>query len=218
MREHTDQHTGQDTDEQLMMLVKSQDISAYERLIDRYEQRIFGFFWRLASDTEEARDCTQETFLRLWRGRRRYSPSGKFSSYLFQIAKNHLLNERHKQQSRVKVEGCYADSQESSASRYAPDASDEMLADELRTAVCEAISRLPKEHRLVWVLSENQGMSYKEIGQILNCSPATVCSRKAEAVEQLQVILAPLGEELWSEKPEVDSKTNSDLKYQGKNR
>lgn len=218
MREHTDQHTGQDTDEQLMMLVKSQDIPAYERLIDRYEQRIFGFFWRLASDAEEARDCTQETFLRLWKGRRRYSPSGKFSSYLFQIAKNHLLNERHKQQSRVKVEGCYADSQESSASRHAPDASDEMLADELRTAVCEAISRLPKEHRLVWVLSEHQGMSYKEIGQILNCSPATVCSRKAEAVEQLQVILAPLGEELCGEKPEVDSRTYSDLKDQGKNR
>ena len=214
MHERADEHT----DEQLMMLVKSQDMPAYERLIDRYEQRIFGFFWRLVADAEEARDCTQETFLRLWKGRRRYSPSGKFSSYLFQIAKNHLLNERHKQQSRVKVEGCYADSQESSVSRHAPDASDELLANELRTAVCEAISRLPKEHRLVWVLSEHQGMSYKEIGQILNCSPATVCSRKAEAVEQLQVILAPLDEELCGEKPEVDSRIYSDLKDQGKNR
>jgi RNA polymerase sigma-70 factor (ECF subfamily) len=214
MHEHADEHT----DEQLMMLVKSQDISAYERLIDRYEQRVFGFFWQLVADAEEARDCTQETFLRLWKGRRRYSPSGKFSSYLFQIAKNHLLNERHKRQSRLKVEGCYADSQGSSASRRAPDASDELLADELRTTVCEAICRLPKEHRLVWVLSEHQGMSYKEIGQILNCSPATVCSRKAEAVEELQVILAPLGEGLCGGKPEVDGKTYSDLQDQGKNR
>lgn len=213
MHEHADEHT----DEQLMMLVKSQDISAYERLIDRYEQRIFGFVWRLVADVEEARDCTQETFLRLWKGRRRYSPKGKFSSYLFQIAKNHLLNERHKQQSRVKVQRCYADSQESSASRRAPDASDELLADELLTAVCEAINRLPKEHRLVWVLSEHQGMSYKEIGQILNCSPATVCSRKAEAVEELQVILAPLGEELCGKRPEVDGRTCSDLKDKGKN-
>ena len=214
LNEHTDEYT----DEQLMMLVKSQDICAYERLIGRYEQRIFGFFWRLVADVEEARDCTQETFLRLWKGRRRYSPSGKFSSYLFQIAKNHLLNERHKQQSRVKVQRCYADTQESSASRHAPDASDEMLADELRKAVCEAISRLPKEHRLVWVLSEHQGMSYKEIGQILNCSPATVCSRKAKAVEELQVILAPLGKELCGETPKVDGRTYSDLKDKGKNR
>ena len=206
------------TDEQLMMLVKNQDISAYERLVDKYEQCIFGFFWRLVADAEEARDCTQETFLRLWNGRRRYSPKGKFSTYLFQIAKNHLLNERHKQQSRVKVEGCYADSQESSASRHAPDALDELLADELRTAICEAISRLPEEHRLVWVLSEHEGMSYKEIGQILNCSPATVCSRKAEAVEQLQVILAPWSEELCGDTREVDDKTCSDLKDQGKNR
>ena len=205
------------TDEQLMMLVKNHDISAYERLIDRYEQRIFGFVWRVVADVEEARDCTQETFLRLWKGRRRYSPKGKFSSYLFQIAKNYLLNEQHKQQSRVKVEGCYTDSQEYSASRRTPDASDELLADELRTAVCEAISRLPKEHRLVWVLSEHQGMSYKEIGQILNCSPATVCSRKAEAVEELQMILAPLGEELCGKRPEVDGRTYGDLKDQRKN-
>jgi DNA-directed RNA polymerase specialized sigma24 family protein len=57
MQEHTDEQT----DEELMMLVKSQDISAYERLIDRYEQRIFGFVWRMATDVEEARDCTQSS-------------------------------------------------------------------------------------------------------------------------------------------------------------
>lgn len=206
------------TDEQLMMRVKGQDMSAYERLVDKYEQRIFGFFWRLVADAEQARDCTQETFLRLWKGRRRYRPKGKFSTYLFQIAKNHLLNERQKQQSRVKVEGSYADLKESSVSRHEPDALDELLADERRIAVCEAISRLPKEYRLVWVLSEHQGLSYKEIGQILNCSPATVCSRKSEAVEQLQVILAPLGEELCGDTREVNGKTFSDLKERGKNR
>ena len=58
------------TDEQLMMLVKSQDMSAYEKLVDKYEQRVFGFFWRLVADAEQARDCTQETFLRLWKGSR----------------------------------------------------------------------------------------------------------------------------------------------------
>lgn len=205
------------TDEQLMMLVKSQDMSAYERLVDKYEQCLFGFFWRLVADAEQARDCTQETFLRLWKGRRRYHPKGKFSTYLFQIAKNYLLNERHKQKSRAKVEGCYADSREFSASRHAPEALDELLADELRTAVCEAIRCLPKEHRLVWVLSEHQGLSYKEIGQIMNCSPATVCSRKSKAVEELQVILAPLSEEICGNMRERDSKTCLDLKQQRKN-
>jgi len=206
------------TDEQLMMLVKNQNISAYERLVNKYEQRVFGFFWRLVADAEEARDCTQETFLRLWKGRCRYSPRGKFSTYLFQIAKNHLLNERHKQQSRVKVESRYACSHESSVSRHEPNALDELLADELRATVCEAISRLPKEYRLVWVLSEHQGMPYKEIGRILNCSIATVCSRKARAVEELQVILEPLGEELCGDTSEVDDKTCRNLKDQGKNR
>lgn len=175
-----------------MMQVKDHDVSAFERLLDRYERRVFGFFWRLGSNTEEARDYTQETFLRLWKGRGRYSPKGKFSTYLFQIAKNYLLNERQKQRSRANTERGYADLQKLSTSRCA---SDEILTEELERAVGEAVSRLPQGHRLVWVLSEHQGMSYKEIGQVLDCSPATVCTRKAQAVEKLQAILAPLGDE-----------------------
>ncbi len=46
------------TDEQLMVLVKGQDLPAYEGLLDRYERRVFGFFWHLVSNVEEARDCT----------------------------------------------------------------------------------------------------------------------------------------------------------------
>ncbi len=206
------------TDEQLMMLVKGQDMSAYEGLLDRYERRVFGFFWHLVSNVEEARDCTQETFLRLWKGRARYSPDGKFSTYLFQIAKNHLLNERKRQQSRAKVARCYADLQNSCASTCAPDASDAMVVSERRMAVCEAINRLPTVHRLTWVLSEHQGMSYKEIGRILDCSPATVCSRKAEAVEKLQVMLAPLGEELCGDNHRRNKKSPSERQEQEKYR
>jgi len=82
------------TDEELMSLVANQDASAFEELFHRYRRRLFAFFYRLAWNAEEARDCNQETFLRLWRGRARYAPKGRFSTYLFQIAKNHFLHER----------------------------------------------------------------------------------------------------------------------------
>ena len=63
------------TDEELMGLVRNQDISAFEELLRRYEQRFFAFFWRLSADRQAAQDGTQETFLRLWRARVRYEPT-----------------------------------------------------------------------------------------------------------------------------------------------
>ena len=88
------------TDEELMGLVQGQDISAFEELFRRYEQRVFAFFWRLSANRQEAEDGTQETFLRLWKTRVRYEPVGRFSTYLFQIAKNHFLHERQKRHRR----------------------------------------------------------------------------------------------------------------------
>ena len=186
------------TDEELMGLVQKQDISAFEELFRRYEQRIFAFFWRLSANRQEAEDGTQETFLRLWKARVRYEPAGKFSTYLFQIAKNHFLHEREKQGRRM-------DSQQPSAKNPAgtpsePVSSDRvdspMLIRELQAAVNEAMARLPETLRLVYVLSEQEGMSYKQVAEVLDCPVGTVSSRKVEAVRRLRDLLQPLKHEL----------------------
>jgi len=186
------------TDEELMGLAQKQDISAFEELFRRYEQRIFAFFWRLSANRQEAEDGTQETFLRLWKARVRYEPAGKFSTYLFQIAKNHFLHEREKRDRRM-------NSQQPSA-KNPPGASGEpassdradgrMLARERQTAVSEAVARLPETLRLVYVLTEQEGMSYKQAAEVLDCPVGTVSSRKVEAVRRLRELLQPLRDEL----------------------
>lgn len=180
------------SDQQLMVSVKDHDISAYEMLVERYEQPLFGFFWRLGVDKETARDFVQETFLRLWRARDRYAPKGQFSGYLFRIAKNYYLNERSKEQFRTQIEKEYIDFRQRSAKQRSQDAFHSAVNEELHETFRLAVSRLPDELRLVWVLSEYRQMSYQEIGHVLDCSAATVCSRKAEAVEQLQRMLVSL--------------------------
>jgi RNA polymerase sigma-70 factor (ECF subfamily) len=181
------------TDEELMGLAQRQDVSAFEELFRRYEQRIFVFFWRLSADRQAAEDGTQETFLRLWRARLRYEPTGRFSTYLFQIAKNHFLHERQKQ-------GRRRDSQRGTAmnpfeAAEEPAASDRvdgpMLAGELQTAVTHAIARLPEALRLVYVLTEQEGMSYQQAAEVLDCPVGTVGSRKVEAVRRLRALLQP---------------------------
>jgi RNA polymerase sigma-70 factor (ECF subfamily) len=178
------------TDEELMSLVQKQDTSAFEELFRRYEQRVFVFYWRLSADRQQAEDGTQETFLRLWKARVRYEPTGRFSTYLFQIAKNHFLHEQQKQGRRMDLPQAPA----SETPFYGSDG--QLLAGELQTAVQEAVARLPEPQRLVYVLSEQEGMSYKQVAQVLDCPVGTVSSRKVQAVRRLRELLQPLRNDL----------------------
>jgi RNA polymerase sigma-70 factor (ECF subfamily) len=195
------------TDEELMGFVRNQDVSAFEELFGRYERRVFAFFYRLIWNAEEARDCTQETFLRLWRGRAGYAPKGRFSTYIFQIAKNHFLNERQKRKSRIGLKQTSANgSQEPCEEEALPDgAFSQAMAHEIGSAISEAVRRLPEAHRLVYVLSEGQRLSYQEIAEILDCPVGTVSSRKVEAVRKLRRLLEPLRDGVFGDDRRVDN-------------
>ena len=194
------------TDEELMSFVKNQDVSAFEELFGRYERRVFAFFCRLVWNAEEAKDYTQETFLRLWKGRLRYVPIGRFSTYLFQIAKNHFLHERQKQKCRISLKNISADTPQGPLEKAnSPDnAYSKAVANEIQSAISKAVTRLPEVHRLVYVLSEGQRLSYKEIADILDCPVGTVSSRKVEAVRKLRKMLRPLKDEQYDEGPQKD--------------
>ena len=201
-----------------MGLAANHDASAFEELFHRYERRLFAFFYRLVLNAEEARDCTQETFVRLWKGRTRYVPKGKFSTYLFQIAKNHFLHQRQKQKARIDLQPVDGsdDSLEapaSSSSGYA-----EAVAKETRSAINEAVARIPEAHRLVYVLSEEQRMSYKEIADTLGCPVGTVSSRKVEAIKKLRKLLEPLMDELLGKGPQSDKDRPITENHQEKDR
>jgi RNA polymerase sigma-70 factor (ECF subfamily) len=185
---------GSYTDEELMGLVRQQDISAFEELLRRYEQRVFAFFWRLSASRQEAEDGTQETFLRLWRARVGYEPTGKFSTYLFQIAKNHFLHERQKRNHRMNARQASVENPGEPTSSAQADGP--MLAGELRMAVSRAVAQLPEPQRLVYVLTEQEGMSYSQAAEVLDCPVGTVSSRKVEAVRKLRELLWPLRDEL----------------------
>ena len=187
------------TDEELMTFVKEQNISAFEELFSRYDRRVFAFFYRLLWNVEDARDYTQETFLKLWRGRIMYTPTGRFTTYIFQIAKNHFLHERQKHKSRITFKRVSEMNPQTPLEKEAlPDSSyGQAVAHEVGSAISKAITRLPEIHRLVYVMSEEQRLSYKEIAGVLGCPVGTVSSRKVEAVRKLRKLLEPLRDEFF---------------------
>jgi RNA polymerase sigma-70 factor (ECF subfamily) len=189
------------SDEELMSLAASSDILAFEELFRRYNRRLFAFFYRLLPDVEEAKDCSQETFLRLWRDRARYAQKGSFSTYMFRIAKNHFVDRYRQKKSRINLQPISPDCSQAGSRKLGllSDPFNATVENEIESVISSAIARLPEMHRFVYVLSEEQRLSYREISDILGCPVGTVSSRKVEALKKLRELLRPLRNELLND-------------------
>ena len=80
------------SDVQLMLDVKAGDDASFDLLLQKYRSPLVNFLYRMVRDTATAEDLAQEVFLRVYRARKQYSPSAKFTTWLFRIATNLALN------------------------------------------------------------------------------------------------------------------------------
>ncbi len=118
--------------------------------------------------------------MRLWETRGRYVPNGKLRLYLLRIAHNLCVSRLRSPESKVGA----LDTRE-------PDQRITSSSD-IAVAVRSALSRLPDDQRVVFLLHEYSGLSYAEIADTLAIAPGTVASRKHSAVQALSKLLAPL--------------------------
>lgn len=182
-----------DKEIQLMLKVKDGDLQAFEDLYNSYKNPVTNFFYHLTWDYATSEDYLQAVFIRLWQNAANYRPIGKLSTYIFQIAKNYWINEQKRLKRRpqtVSIEG-KKKSTESHARKI--ELGDEThnpvtvaLQKELELEVKRAIDGLNSDHRVVFVLSEFQGLKYKEISDILEIPLGTVKSRMANTERNLR--------------------------------
>jgi RNA polymerase sigma-70 factor (ECF subfamily) len=177
----------QATDIELMLQVREDDVAAFQQLVTRYRDPLRRFFASLLADRSQADDFVQETFLRLWLAHGRYEPTGKFSTYLFQIGKRYWLNQRRKLRPEVSDADIDAGLIVRALSHLQPEM---LLMQEYRAArIRRAIAALPPHYRVVFELSHFDDLKYAEIGQRLGIPVGTVKSRMAEAVRRLRQAL-----------------------------
>jgi RNA polymerase sigma factor, sigma-70 family len=169
------------TDIQLMLRVRDGDLDAFQALAQRYRAPLRRFLAAMLRDTDSAEDAVQETLLRLWLLRDRYEPTGAFSTYLFQIARNHAMNARKRLYRDACREGKNMDEL---AEGDSPEGV--LLQREASLGVEEAIQALPSIYRTVFLMSQREGLKYAEIGSQLRIPVGTVKSRMAEAVKRLR--------------------------------
>jgi len=173
---------------------------ALARLYERHRAALLRFLTHLSRDPAHAEDAVHEVFLRVWRAAPRYEPRARFTTWLFQIAKNHWLTERDKRRRRpaLGVDGPLAAEDPdapSSGGPADPGLAPEDVADrnERHAAVRRAVDALPEGQRLVVLLADFQGLPYREVAEILEIPVGTVKSRRHAADKRLRELLGDLG-------------------------
>jgi len=169
--------TPSDSDVALMLRVRDGDTDAFRELVKRHQRAVINTIHRAIGDAWEAEDLAQRVFLQVYRSAKRYQPTAKFTTWLFTITRNTILNE-HRRRSRHAAESLEAlenPSDPESASWQAPDKStpdpaQEVVERELKEKIMEAIRELPEAQRTAVILCRYEGLAYEEIAQVLGCS------------------------------------------------
>lgn len=188
-----------DPDVLLMLRAKDGDEHAFGELVNNYQHRIVNIFSNLLNDQEAAEDLAQEVFMRVYRAREGYEPRARFSTWLFHIANNLASNVRRSKGRRKEVELNVRDSGPMGAR---PE--EQILADksafmpsrlldksEIRSKVREAMETLSERQRMAVLLHKFEQMSYADIGDAMDMSPAAVKSLLSRARENLRTKLEP---------------------------
>jgi RNA polymerase sigma-70 factor, ECF subfamily len=184
------------SDVQLMLDVKAGDDASFNLLLQKYRTPLINFLYRMVRDTATAEDLAQEVFLRVYRARKQYSPSAKFTTWLFRIATNLALNSVRDNRHRQMDVSIDAPVEEDEAPLQLPAREmridEHMIERDRADFIRQAIASLPEKQRVAVLLHKYEEMDYAEIAKILECSESALKSLLFRAYETLRVQLAPL--------------------------
>jgi RNA polymerase sigma-70 factor, ECF subfamily len=185
-----------DPDIRLMLRVRNDDPAAFAEMVEQYQHRLVTVMHHLVGNAEEAEDLAQEVFLRVYRGRKRYHPRAKFSTWLFTIANNLALNTLRSRQRKPVVPLNVRDSGPLGprpAEQLARDRADQptarMQQQELAAIVRRALEGLNERQRAAVVLNKFEDMNYAEIAEVMGLSTKAVKSLLSRARDNLRTAL-----------------------------
>jgi RNA polymerase sigma-70 factor (ECF subfamily) len=185
----------QESDENLMLRFGRGEAAAFEFLYQRHESRVFRYLHRNVRNEASANDLMQEVWFAVVRGAANYQPSAKFTTWLFTIAHNRMVDmirANHRLQSLDA--GDDADPEDSSLlDRLAVDGKLEppaqVQSQHEAAALLAAVAQLPAEQRSAFLLQAEAGLSVEEIAEATGSNFETVKSRLRYARAKLRQLL-----------------------------
>jgi RNA polymerase sigma-70 factor (ECF subfamily) len=172
-------------DRTLLTRAQAGDMSAFESLVERHEEKVYGLAMRMTRSEADAAEIAQDTFLSAYQHLAEFRGEAAFGSWVHRIAANNALMRLRRQRILDVVSddlaapefterGSLAEPPETDWSRRADD---KILDDELGRAIQEATDTLPEGYREVFLLKDVEGLSYEEISEMLGISIPAVKSR-----------------------------------------
>ena len=180
-----------DADLSIVKRVQAGEVAAFDQLILKYRERVFGIIYNLTSNREDASDLTQDAFIKAFQSINRFQGHCSFFTWLYRIAVNGALSHLRKNRLRTffSLEKLHEDG---TNAQIHDQLTDKKGADrgtylkELQEKLNEALQKLSIPHRTVITLFEIDGLGHAEIAEIMGCTEGTVRSRLHYAKQFLQ--------------------------------
>jgi len=171
-------------EQEIIQKVTNGDTDAFEFLVKKYEKQIFIMVTNLMRMSNRIEDTVQDIFFNAYKHIKRYDPDkGKFSTWIFRIARNRCLNELKRKKERSFPEA-FDIPEKGNPENY-------LMYKEFLIKLDRSLDRLPYKNKVVLVLADLQGLSYEEIAQIEKTNTGTVKSRLFRARQKLRSTLEP---------------------------
>jgi RNA polymerase sigma-70 factor (ECF subfamily) len=180
---------GDISDEALCARVAAREEGAFDQLVERYQGRAYRLAWSLLRDPEDARDLSQEAFLRIYQSAGRFRGDARFSTWFYRILVNLCLDHRRR---RRWWQRAVADDREDEVALVErqparePDPGQRASEEQTMTRLWAAVDRLSPQQRAAVVLSVQEQLTTAEIAAVLQCSEPTVRVHLHRAVQALR--------------------------------
>jgi RNA polymerase sigma-70 factor (ECF subfamily) len=185
-----------DTDDgALVERVRGGDVAAFEPLVVKYRQRVYRLAYNVLRNQEDAWDVAQESFIKAYKALPSFRGQSAFYTWLFRIVMNVAHDKARQRGAAGRAFGTERVTEEE-WERAMPDPGEEpdtaAARAEQRSRITQALETLPEHHRAIIMLSDLEGLSYREIADVLNIPMGTVMSRLHNARKRLRAALGPL--------------------------
>jgi len=191
----SDVHPGGTDDQALIDRCRDGDVAAFEPLVEKYRERAWRLAFSVLRDREDAWDVAQEAFIRAWQALPSFRGQSAFYTWLFRIVMNAAADRARQRAARGRAFGTERVPEEDWERvmvdpGVAPD--ERARRAEERERLMRALGALPAPQRTIIMLSDLEGLSYREIAEVLGIPMGTVMSRLHNARKRLRRVLGPI--------------------------
>lgn len=158
------------------------DEQAFRRVVQHFGNRLYQFAISIVKNSQDGEEIISDVFLKIWQLREHLPDSQQFSFYLYRAVKHTALNYLKRKNRKKEVEvAFYVDA----VKEIAQTPEDLVISKENIANIRLAINTLPTRCRQIFVLVKEDGLSYQEVAELLDISPATVNVQMTIAVKKL---------------------------------